>query len=92
MSRITYSATTIGGKMTAVGLSGLHTAQDNINRAVALANSISSGGASPALLDNSVEFGVATGQGAAFYTALNNMKSNLATITAAVVADLDMGG
>jgi hypothetical protein len=92
MSRISFSATTIGGKLVAQGVDYQHKSQDALIRAIALANSISAGGATPALLESSPEFGVAIGQGAAFYTALNGMKVNAATVTPSAIGDLDMGG
>ena len=67
-------------------------AQQEINRAVAIANEMTGGGATPANLEGTVEFNVAVGEGAAFYTALNGLKTNLAAISAAQLADLDQGG
>ena len=92
MARITYNATTIGGKMIAQGVDDIRKGRDLIARAVSLANSISAGGATPALLESSPEFGVAVGAGATFYTALNNMKTNAATVSDTAIADLDNGG
>ena len=67
-------------------------AQQEINRAVAVANEMTGGGVTPVNLESSTEFGVGVGQGPAFYTAINNLKTNLATVTAAQLADLDAGG
>lgn len=91
MARITYQATSIGGDMVAQAVDHLVQAQTLLNRAVALANSITGGGATPANLEGSTEFNVATSQGSTFYTAINNMKTNAATITASALADLDQG-
>ena len=59
MARIPFTSTTIGGNMVAEGVSDMRTGRDLLERATFLMNSISAGGASPALLEGSVEFGVA---------------------------------
>ena len=92
MARIAYNATTVGGKMKAEAVDHIRKARDLLTRASALANSITAGGVTPALLESSAEFGVAAGQGASFYTALNNMKTNAAAISDAAIADVDQGG
>jgi hypothetical protein len=91
MARITFSSATIGGKMVAEGVDHIRKGRECLERAVALANSISAGGATPALLESSVEFNVAVGQGAEFYTAVNGMKVSAATVTDSAIADIDMG-
>lgn len=92
MARITYNAVTIGGKMIAEGMDHIRKGRDLLGRAKSLADSVSGGGVTPALLESSAEFGVATGQGAAFYTAIGNAKTNSATVSDAAIADLDNGG
>ena len=58
MARIPFTSTTIGGSMVAEGVSDMRTERDLLERATFLMNSVSAGGASPALLEGSVEFGV----------------------------------
>lgn len=91
MSRITFSSATIGGAMVAEGVDHIRKGRECLERATSLMNSISAGGATPSLLESSVEFGVATSQGQAFYDAVNGMKVNAATVTDATIADIDMG-
>lgn len=92
MARITYDASKIGGIMVAEAVDHLAKAQALLNRAKSLADSISGGGVTPANLEGSPEFGVAVGLGDEFYSALNDMKVNAATVSAAAIADIDMGG
>ena len=92
MARIAYNATTIGGSMVAQGVDHIRKGRDLLARATALANSISAGGATPALLESSAEFGVVVGQGASFYAAVNGMKTNAATVADTAIADIDQGG
>ena len=92
-SRFSYSTTAaVGGSHVANATRYIIMAQQELNRAVAIANEMTGGGVTPANLEGSAEFGVAVGQGATFYTAINNLKTNLATVTAAQLADLDAGG
>lgn len=92
MARITYNATTIGGIMVAEAVDHIRKGRDLLTRAKALADSMSGGGVTPALLEGSAEFGVAVGSGAAFYTAVGNMKTNAATVSDSAIADIDAGG
>ncbi len=92
MSRIVYSPSTPFGKLTAEAVDYVLKAQDAIDRAVAVANAASAGGATPTNLEGSPEFGVATGDGSDFYTAINNLKTNLAAISSASLSQIDMGG
>lgn len=92
MARITYNAVTIGGKMVAEAIDHIRKGRDLLNRAKVLADSVSGGGVTPALLEGSAEFGVATGQGSTFYTAVGNAKTNAATVSDSAIADLDNGG
>jgi len=92
MARITYNATTIGGTMVAEGIDHIRKGRDLLMRAKSLAASVSAGGTTPALLESSAEFGVLASQGGAFYTAIDNAKTNAATVTDAAIADLDNGG
>ena len=93
MARIAYSATTVGGSMVAAGVDHIRKGRDLLARATALANSISAGGATPSLLEGAPEFGVTgVGNGAIFYTALNGMKANAATVSDSAIGDIDNGG
>lgn len=92
MSRITYDASKIGSKLVAEAIDHISQAQYKLGRAKALADSITGGGATPASLEASPEFGVAVGAGAAFYSALATVKANANAVTAASIADLDSGG
>ena len=67
-------------------------AQNEINRAVAVAASITGFGATPANIEGSTEFAVPAGQGAAFYSAITTLQTNLNAITSAQLAALDAGG
>lgn len=91
VTRVSYNAATIGGALVAEGVDHLRKGRECLERAVSMANSVCDGGLTPALLEASTEFGVATAKGSAFYTALGNMKTNSATGTDAAIADLDMG-
>lgn len=91
MPRILYNTETVGGQMIAEAVDHIRLARDLLNRAVGIANSKSAGGATPEALESSAEFGVATGSGGAFYTAINNLKVNAATVSDTAIADLDNG-
>ncbi len=91
MARISYNTSTIGGSMVAEAVDHIRKGRDLLNRAVAIANAKSGGGVTPANLESSAEFGVATGEGSTFYTAINNMKTNAATVSDTAIADLDNG-
>ena len=92
MARITYNTTTVGGKLVAQAVANVRNARDELNRVVAMMNSMTAGGVTPALLESSAEFGVAVGQGANFYAAINNMKANTATVSDSAIGDIDNGG
>jgi hypothetical protein len=92
MARITYDASKIGGIMVAEAVDHIAKAQGLLSRAKSLADSITGGGVTPANLEASPEFGVAAGLGDEFYAAVSAMKTNAATVTAASIADIDMGG
>ena len=67
-------------------------AQQLFARAKAEADCITGGGTTPANLElPDANFGVAAGQGAAFYTCFTGMAANLAAVTAAELAKLDQG-
>lgn len=87
VTRISYSAGSIGGTNVAQAVSHVLAAQAAILRAKSMATSVGGG----ALLEGT-EFSAVAGKGIALETAITNLNSNLALITAAVLADLDMGG
>ena len=91
MARITYSPTTIGGKMVAEGVDYIRKGQEKLERAVALMNSLTGGGVTTSALEASAEFGVASTFGDEFYTAVNTMKVNSLVITSESIGDIDMG-
>lgn len=91
MARIPYNPSSVGGEYVARAVSNLHQAQEYLERAKALADSVTGGGVTPAALEGSTEFGVAVSDGSAFYDAVANMKVNAATVTQSALADLDMG-
>ena len=91
-TRLTYNASAaMGGQNVAVAVRYIQLAQQAIASAVTVANSITGGGVTGANLEGSPEFGCAAGQGANFYTAINNLKTNLATVTATEIGDLFAG-
>jgi len=90
MARISYNATTLGGKLVADGINHVRLAKENFDRAKALADSISSGGSIPAALDTSVDFGCAVGSGGALYTAISNARANVNVITDQAIAEIDV--
>lgn len=92
-ARIAYNgALVVGGKLVADAVKNLIAAREQLDRAVAVANAISGGGVTPTNLEGSPEFNVGAGQGAAFYTAISDTKTNLASIAATTLANLDPGG
>ena len=91
-TRITYNASAaMGGQNVASAVRCIVQAQEFIARAMEVANSITAGGVTGANLEGSPEFGAAAGQGGTLYTAMNNLKANLATVTAAQLGDLFAG-
>ena len=96
MARIGYNSSSVGGDLVARAVNYLSQAQYLLTRAKSMADAASGGGATPANLEtggtNGADFGVASGKGASFYTAIADMKTNAATVSAAAIADLDMGG
>ena len=80
-NRVTYSATAVaGGQHVATAIRYLQLAQQEIDIVMNVANSITAGGVTGANLEGSTEFGIPAGKGAAFYTILNDMKTNIAAM------------
>lgn len=95
-ARISYGIAIVpGGKLVADAVKNVIEARAQVKRAIAVANSITGNGATPANLEGSPEFNVGTGQGAAFYTALGWLNDGLHgtnILAQDKVADLDPGG
>lgn len=91
MARIPYNPSSVGGEYVARAVSNLHQAQEYLQLAKALADSVTGGGVTPSALEGSTEFGVATSKGSDFYDAVANMKVNADTVTQSELANLDMG-
>lgn len=88
-TRITYnSGIPSGGQHLYNAVHYTQLAQQEILLAVTVANSITGGGVTGVNLEGSAEFGAATGQGATLYTAMNDLKVNLASITVAQIGAL----
>lgn len=87
-TRITYVLNTAGGTHLANAVQYAQLAQREIAAAKAVADSITTGGVTPANLEGSTEFNAATGQGGALYTAIANLNSNLASVTASAIGQL----
>ena len=91
-TRITYATTSpSGGVHLANAIRYTQLAQQEIALAMGVANSITGGGVTPSNLEGSSEFGASTGQGSTLYTAMNNFKANLATVTTQQISDLYTG-
>lgn len=92
-NRMNYNAVApVGGNHVANAVRYAILAQQEIVRAVSVANEMTGAGATPANMENSTEFGLAVGQGAAFYTLITGLKTALMGITQASLSDLDAGG
>lgn len=92
-ARLSYNASyATGGVHVANAARYAIMAQNEINRAVAIAASITGFGVTPTNIEGGTEFGVSAGQGAAFYSAISTMQTELAAITSAQLAALDAGG
>lgn len=90
-SRISYGVSTIGGAMVAEWVSNLYTVKEDAARIVGMMNSKSGGGVNPEDLEASAEFNVAASLGDEFYSAVNNIKATLDSISTAELAKLDAG-
>ena len=73
MARIQYGISTPFGSKINQSIQAMKLAQAFLPRCKQVADSLSAGGTNPAALENSAEFGVATGQGANFYAALTSL-------------------
>lgn len=91
MSRVTYDPKTVGGELIARAVAKVREAQSDFLLAKSMADGISGGGATPAALEGSAEFGVETGDGAECYGAIANMVVYLSDVTTTAIADLYQG-
>jgi hypothetical protein len=76
-TRIVYNPTTLGGGLTQQFMADI---VDALEKGVALQQllvSVTAAGATQANLEGSPEFGVAAGEGAAFYSAINYLVTQL---------------
>jgi hypothetical protein len=90
-TRIGYSLSSPGGSHASLGVHYTILAQQEVNRAVAIAAAVTAFGATPANLEGSAEFNVPAGQGATYYSALTTLQTNLNTVTSSQLANLDGG-
>lgn len=81
MAIISYSATTVGGKLTAEVVSRLKSCVDDLSMLKEMLDQASAGGASPSSLEGHPLFGVGTGQGSAFYDTIVSLKSAVSEST-----------
>jgi hypothetical protein len=89
MTRLVYDKTTAFGGILAKDVALLVQIKEDFNRLMAVANSLTGGGVTPANLEASKEFGLSVGQGATLYSDLQNIIAGLSAIT--TLADLDQG-
>lgn len=89
--RLIYGPTTIGGQHVAAAARYLTLAKQELARSIAIGGSVTANGVTPANLEGSVEFQVASGQGSAYQNALVAINTSLAAITDAQLAALDQG-
>jgi hypothetical protein len=89
------SSSPFGSKMARV-VQDVKEAQQLLSRCIDTANDMTNGGSTPANLEGSAQFGVATGQGLNFYNALASLNSALFAAPASrtplqASIDLDQG-
>lgn len=89
MPRITYGG--IFGQKVVAAMSQIENVKFTLARCKAVADAMTSGGTTPAALEGSAEFGVATGQGQTFYTDLANLVAAFNGIASGTLTDLDQG-
>lgn len=98
MAQIPYDQTSPFGSKVYLAVQELRDAQYKILRCIDAANDITAGGTQPSNLETTAvpggkQFGVATGQGANFYNALQSIKSAIISggIALQATIDLDQG-
>lgn len=88
-TRLTFDKTSPFGGLLSIDVSALVKATSDLNRIMAVANSITGGGVTTSALEGSPEFNIGAGKGATFYADLQNIIAGLAAIT--ILATLDQG-
>jgi hypothetical protein len=96
MARISYGTSTPFGSKINQSLQAIKLAQAFLPRCKQVADSLTAGGTNTSALEGSAEFGVATGQGANFYAALQSLDAALFTTPGSwapvqATIDLDQG-
>lgn len=91
MSRITYSATTIFGKITAETVNDMLNATATLSRLKATMDDAVGSPPTWANLEGG-DFGVGTGEGEAFYNTIVSLQTAMVAIPAYTINSLDMGG
>lgn len=74
MSIILYSATTVGGKLTAEAVARLKSCVDDLSMLKEMMDQATGGGATASLLEGHPLFGVGTGDGQNFYDTVVGLK------------------
>ncbi len=93
---IGYDRTTPFGSKISVAIQSLELAMANFKRVKEQMDALSGGGATPAALEGSAQFGVAVGQGAAIYAAVQSINASIFSVAASytpiqAVTNLDQG-
>lgn len=93
-NRIAYNAGALGGIHLANAVRYTILARQEIDRAFAIAASVTSGGATQSNLEGngSTEFAGAVGQGPTLYSAIVSLQTPLDAIPSTLLANLDAGG
>jgi hypothetical protein len=96
MARVKYDQTTPFGSKMYLTIQAFKTIQANLPRIKQVADAMTGGGATPAALEGSAEFGVAVGQGANFYSAIQSLDAAAFTTPSSwtpvqATIDLDQG-
>lgn len=86
-----YDPKTVGGELIARAVAKVREAQFDFALAKSMMDLVSGGGATPANLEGSAQFGVATGDGAAAYEAIANMVVYLSDVSTPAIAALYQG-
>ena len=89
MARVTYSG--LFGSKVQLAVSQIQANKATLVRCKAIADAMTAGGTTPALLEGSPEFGVSAGGGATFYTDLSALVTAFNAIAAVTLTDLDQG-
>lgn len=96
MSNISYNTTSPFGSKVYLAIQAIRGAQATFQRVKQAADAVTGGGVTPANLETNALFQVATGQGAAFYAAIQSIDAALFTTPGSwtpvqATIDLDQG-